>query len=87
MTLDSFSIWKAKYDLETGKAALKQKATANKKPTGRQLFERDASLANSDLAFIKDDGDSVQGVTVDESLFQDLDELDLQDEDDSDFSD
>ena len=49
--------------------------------TGRQLFERDATLIKSDLEFIKDD----EAVCVDESLFQDLEDLDLDDEDDDEF--
>ena len=86
MTVESFLVWRAKFDEETGRAALKQAKEVNKKLTGRQLFERDASLANSDLAFIKE-GDAVEGVSVDETLFQDLEDLDLDDEgdDDSEF--
>lgn len=43
-----------------------------KKLTGKQLFERDSTLNESDIQFI-----SEAGVKVDESLFQDLDDLDL----------
>ena len=78
MTLESFLEWKRKYSEETGKSKAEKLAELNKKPTGRQLFERDASLAKSDLDFVKDE----EAVCVDESLFQDLDELDLDDEDD-----
>lgn len=81
MTLESFLEWKRKYAEETGKAKAAKIAEMNKKPTGRQLFERDASLAKSDLAFAKDE----EAVCVDESLFQDLDNLDLDDEDDSEY--
>ena len=88
VTLESFSEWKRKYAEETGKTKAEKLAGLNKKPTGRQLFERDASLAKSDLDFVSKDEEAV---CVDESLFQDLDELDLDDSeyepDDSDLSD
>lgn len=73
--------WKRKYSEEIGKTKADKLAELNKKPTGRQLFERDASLAKSDLDFVKDE----EAVCVDESLFQDLDELELDDEDDSEY--
>jgi hypothetical protein len=76
-------VWRANYDIETGRAAIKKVKETNKKLTGRQLFERDATLANSDLAFIKD-GEAVEGVNVDETLFQDIADLDLDDADDDD---
>lgn len=80
VTLESFMAWKANYDAETGKSALKKAKESVKKLTGRQLFERDATLANSDLAFIKD-GEAVEGVNIDETLFQELEDLNLDDED------
>jgi hypothetical protein len=43
---------------------------------GKNLFERDETLFNSDLQFINSD----DPVEVDESLFQDLEELDLDDD-------
>ena len=84
VTLDNFMEWKRKYHEEIGKAEKERLALEKNKLklTGRQLFERDASLANSDLQFIGKDEDVV---AVDESLFQDLDDLDLDDEDDSEF--
>lgn len=42
------------------------------------MFEKDASLIKSDLEFLKDG----EAVCVDETLFQDLEDLDLDDEDD-----
>ena len=44
------------------------------KLTGKQLFERDVTLNESDIHFFSDSG----GVKVDESLFQDLDDLELE---------
>lgn len=47
----------------------------NKRLTGKQLFEQDSTLNESDIKFLTSD----PGVKVDESLFQDLDDLDLDD--------
>lgn len=70
-----------------------------KKLTGRELFLQDKTLNESDLKFL-DDGIYVQNcrrclflcvalagqaVKVDESLFQDLDDLGLDDEEDEDY--
>uniref|UniRef100_H3D288 RWD domain-containing protein 1 n=1 Tax=Tetraodon nigroviridis TaxID=99883 RepID=H3D288_TETNG len=49
--------------------------------SGKQLFERDRNLDTSDIQFLEDAGNNVE---VDESLFQDIEDLDL-DEDDPDF--
>lgn len=43
---------------------------------GKQLFERDENLFTSDLQYMNEE----QGVEVDESLFQNLDDLDLDDD-------
>jgi hypothetical protein len=61
----------AKERLEKG---LKAESKKNK-PTGRQLFERDANLALSDVKMM-DDGD----VAVDASLFEDEDVITDSDE-------
>jgi len=52
----------------------------DKRLTGKQLFERDSTLNESDIKFLTESGGST--VKVDESLFQDLDldDLDLDDE-------
>ena len=80
VTVDSFLAWKASFDAEM--AALKglQKAAErddkDRKLTGRELFLTDKSLVDSDLKFLEEGGGVV---AVDESLFQDLDDLDLDD--------
>ncbi|KAL0984943.1 hypothetical protein UPYG_G00150800 [Umbra pygmaea] len=87
VTIENFLSWKAKFDLEM--AELKRKRmkeeeqlhSGKNKLTGKQQFERDHNLDTSDIQFLEDSGNSVE---VDESLFQDLEELDL-DEDDPDF--
>ncbi|XP_047127353.1 RWD domain-containing protein 1 isoform X1 [Hydra vulgaris] len=78
VTMENFLAWKIQFDEEMRiigkrKTELLEK---NRKLTGKQLFERDSSLIDSDILFIND-----QGIKVDESLFQDLDDLELEDED------
>lgn len=53
----------------------------DKKLTGRELFMSDKTLIDSDLKFLEEGGEVVR---VDESLFQDLDDLELEDLDDED---
>nr|CAG4642098.1 EOG090X0F6V [Eurycercus lamellatus] len=86
VTVENFLAWKESFDAEM--AALKNKPTERddkeKKLTGRELFILDKSLIESDLKFLEDGGEVVR---VDESLFQDLDDLELDDvelEDESD---
>jgi len=83
VTLDTFMTWKAKFDEEM--AALKKtKAVIDetkRKLTGRQLFMSDKTLNDSDLSFLKEGEGSV---AVDESLFEDLDDLDLDEDSDED---
>ena len=45
--------------------------------TGRQLFLQDHTFDDSDVRFLEEDGDKVE---VDESLFDDIDELEIDDE-------
>lgn len=81
VTVETFLSWKEKFDQETGYAKRKEVAEREgRKLTGRELFMTDKTLDQSDLKFL-DDGDAVK---VDESLFQNLDDLDLDDEDDDD---
>ena len=55
---------------------MQTQAAVSKKPTGKQLFETNESL-------FKDVADETE-VAVDETLFQDLDDLDLDDDDEDD---
>ncbi|MBN3271059.1 RWDD1 protein, partial [Polyodon spathula] len=50
--------------------------------SGKQLFETDHNLDTSDIHFLEEAGNNVE---VDESLFQDIDDLELE-EDDPDFN-
>lgn len=83
VTVETFLSWKEKFDEETGYKKRKEMAEKEgKKLTGRELFMTDKTLDQSDLKFLED-GDAVK---VDESLFQNIDDLDLDDdEDDPDF--
>lgn len=84
VTVETFMKWKDKFEDEMGFTKRKELAEKEaKKLTGRELFMIDKSLDQSDLKFL-DDGDNVK---VDESLFQNLDDLDLDDdEDDPDYN-
>ncbi|XP_011298616.1 RWD domain-containing protein 1 [Fopius arisanus] len=81
VTVETFMNWKKKFDEEMGHTRRRELALLQgKKLTGRELFMTDNTLNQSDLKFL-DDGDAVK---VDESLFQNLDDLDLDDNDDDD---
>ncbi|KAK3867708.1 hypothetical protein Pcinc_026855 [Petrolisthes cinctipes] len=87
VTVETFMAWKAKFDQEVSTVRLDQDRSEekNRKLSGRQLFQTDQTLNQSDLSFL---GDGEGEVAVDESLFQDLDDLDLEDElDDEDLED
>uniref|UniRef100_A0A8C9RNL6 RWD domain-containing protein 1 n=1 Tax=Scleropages formosus TaxID=113540 RepID=A0A8C9RNL6_SCLFO len=85
VTIENFLSWKAKFEQEMAEIKRKkqkeEEQSGKNKLTGKQLFERDHNLDTSDIQFLEDAGNNVE---VDESLFQDLDDLDL-DEDDPDF--
>ncbi|KAG7463355.1 RWD domain-containing protein 1 [Solea senegalensis] len=85
VTIENFLAWKATFEMEMSelrKKKQKEEEQAGKtKLTGKQLFETDHNLDTSDIQFLEDTGNNVE---VDESLFQDIEDLDL-DEDDPDF--
>lgn len=75
VTVESFLAWKARFDTELGAKKIQDREDKEtRKLTGRELFLTDKTLNESDLKFLEDGGDSIK---VDESLFQDLEELDL----------
>ncbi|RHZ87738.1 hypothetical protein Glove_30g57 [Diversispora epigaea] len=73
VTVASFLEWREQFNkdmaekekLEKSSAALKKEEAKKNKLTGRQLFEQDETLVNSDATFMEE-GD----VTVDASLFE-----------------
>ncbi|XP_047455736.1 RWD domain-containing protein 1 [Mugil cephalus] len=85
VTIENFLAWKAKFEQDMAELRRKrqkeEEQTGKIKLTGKQLFETDHNLDTSDIQFLEDAGNSVE---VDESLFQDIEDLDL-DEDDPDF--
>ncbi|KOC65715.1 RWD domain-containing protein 1 [Habropoda laboriosa] len=83
VTVETFLSWKEKFDEEMGYTKRREMADREvKKLTGRELFMTDKTLDQSDLKFLDDDS-----VKVDESLFQNLDDLELEDDDDDDDPD
>lgn len=77
VTVESFIKWKVKFDAERAELMKVTKVEDNetKKLTGRQLFEKDRSLYDSDIKFVSGEGGEV--VEVDESLFEDMLDLEL----------
>jgi len=73
VTVESFLKWKAQFDAEM--SSMKKtisKDEINKKLTGRELFERDQTLNESDMKFLMDE----EILEIDESLFQEFAEED-----------
>jgi len=81
VTVESFISWKAAFDAEMlalkKQQMMKEEASGPKKLTGRELFEKDTSLIQSDMKFLQDGEEEVK---VDESLFEELDDLQIDDE-------
>uniref|UniRef100_A0A2K6K1H2 RWD domain-containing protein 1 n=1 Tax=Rhinopithecus bieti TaxID=61621 RepID=A0A2K6K1H2_RHIBE len=80
VTIENFLNWKAKFD----KRMKEEEQAGKNKLSGKQLFETDHNLDTSDIQFLEDAGNNVE---VDESLFQEMDDLELEDdEDDPDYN-
>ncbi|CAG8589326.1 15563_t:CDS:2, partial [Acaulospora morrowiae] len=85
VTVASFLEWKEQFDKEIEEkerlaksiASLKKEEAKKNKLTGRQLFERDETLATSDGKYMEE-----EDVTVDVSLFEREDDMDLDDDSD-----
>ncbi|KAK0052888.1 RWD domain-containing protein 1 [Biomphalaria glabrata] len=86
VTVESFMAWKLKFDAE--KAEMRRlkgfSDGSAKKPTGKEQFMADQSLYDSDVKFLQAEGDTLE---VDESLFDNMGDLDLEDDDDDDDDD
>ncbi|KAH8382100.1 hypothetical protein KR009_001891 [Drosophila setifemur] len=85
VTVESFMKWKIDFEETTGIAVKREKNNTSKKLTGRELFMCDNTLNDSDIKFLLEAGDSIEKVKIDEALFQDIGELDLDDDDDEDW--
>lgn len=78
VTIETFLTWKEKFDKEMAEMTKKnhQQEGPTKRLTGKELFMSDNALDTSDMDLL-DESDKVQ---VDESLFQDMGDLDLEEE-------
>lgn len=86
VSVETFLTWRNAFEQEMGIVQKREKLSENKKLTGRELFMRDTTLIDSDLKFLMAAGDSVENVKIDESLFQNMDDLEFgSDDDDEDF--
>ncbi|KAL7637480.1 UNVERIFIED_CONTAM: hypothetical protein RMT77_012208 [Armadillidium vulgare] len=75
VTVESFLAWKRKFIAERFPFLEKEKDDEKgRKLTGKELFLKDSTLNESDLNFLGAEGDEV---AVDESLFQDMEDLDF----------
>jgi len=81
VNVQNFMEWKMKFDAEIAikrrEAIERERELIGNKLTGRELFLRDNTLNESDLKFMEE-GE----VAIDEALFADVDDLDLEDDDD-----
>ncbi|XP_055535171.1 RWD domain-containing protein 1 [Wyeomyia smithii] len=85
VTVESFMAWKSKFEQELGITERKEKIAAeNRKLTGKELFLQDNTLNESDLKFLMDAGEPIENVRIDESLFQNIEDLELDSDDDDD---
>uniref|UniRef100_UPI00358F64C7 RWD domain-containing protein 1 n=1 Tax=Myxine glutinosa TaxID=7769 RepID=UPI00358F64C7 len=87
VTIENFLAWQIGFNLEYAEVRRKKcqrddDLAMKCKLTGKQLFERDRNLDTSDMQFLEE-GDNVE---VDESLFQDLDDLALEDDENADLN-
>lgn len=87
VSVETFMAWKTAFEDELGITQRRLKDLAeNRKLTGRELFLRDTTLNESDIKFLLEAGDSIESVKIDESLFQNIDDLELDsDTDDEDY--
>lgn len=85
VTVETFMAWKNQFELDIGIAQKREKAgLENKKLTGKELFLIDTTLNESDIKFLMEAGDSIESVKIDESLFQNIDDLELDSDEDDD---
>lgn len=75
VTKETFIKWKTNFDAERNIFKGNEVIEKAKKLTGRELFMKDNTLNESDLKFLEEDGEMVK---VNESLFQDLDNLEIE---------
>lgn len=86
VTVETFMAWKLKFDAEIAEMRRLKgyDDSAAKKPTGKALFLSDNTMNDSDVKFLQAEGDTLE---VDESLFENMGDLDLDDDFDDDDDD
>lgn len=85
VTVETFLAWRNEFEIDTGVTARREKASfTGSKLTGKELFLRDNTLIDSDLKFLLEAGESLENVKIDEALFQNLDDLELDSDDEGD---
>ncbi|KXJ80047.1 hypothetical protein RP20_CCG027007 [Aedes albopictus] len=85
VTVESFMVWKTNFEREMGITERKEKILGEtRKLTGKELFLQDNTLNESDLKFLMDAGEPIENVRIDESLFQNIEDLELDSDDDDD---
>uniref|UniRef100_A0A8C5XUT5 RWD domain-containing protein n=1 Tax=Microcebus murinus TaxID=30608 RepID=A0A8C5XUT5_MICMU len=80
VTIENFLNRKAKFDaelLEIKKKQMKEEQAGKNKLSGENSYLRHHNLDLSDIQFLEDAGNNVE---VDESLFQEMDDLELEDD-------
>lgn len=87
VSVETFMKWRAEFEQDMGIVAKREKLNIGGKLTGKELFLRDNTLNESDIKFLLEAGESIENVKIDESLFENIDDLELDDEDDSDDPD
>lgn len=84
VSVETFLKWRNEFEEDMGIVVKREKAGTGGKLTGRELFLQDNTLNESDIKFLLAAGDSIENVKIDESLFQNLEDLELDDEDSDD---
>lgn len=85
VTVESFMVWKTNFERDMGITERKEKLLGQTpKLTGKELFLQDNTLNESDLKFLIDAGEPIENVRIDESLFQNIEDLELDSDDDDD---
>lgn len=85
VSVETFMKWKTEFERETGITAKREKIQAQSKQlTGKEQFLTDLTLVESDLKFLLAAGENIESVKIDESLFQNLEDVDFGSDDDDD---
>lgn len=97
VTVDSFLAWKARFDAEMLKLSMEQKkhqvessSGGSNRLTGREMFESDKTLAESDLNFVEDlDQNQIEALlhNIEEIELEEDEDLELELDDEDDFDD